>query len=190
MKLTGKIIPKNLFKSTKNSQTTPFPHRHPPLSTPPLRHRLRNPNLTTLQLRRAYFPRNSHNKSTSSDNLSFFGDVQYELLQPLQILDTDNRRITRSELKTLLSWIRGSEPVTDEELTVMVNEIDVDDDGSISFEIGVISVAFGLPSCDDELRGVFEECRCMIRGVDADHDGLITAEELYEVFKLIGDGAC
>ncbi|KAJ0957473.1 putative EF-hand domain pair protein CML [Helianthus annuus] len=65
----------------------------------------------------------------------------------------------------------------------MVNKIDADGDGSISVEFGVINAAFGPPSCDDELRGVFEECRCMISGVDVDHDGLITAEELFEVLS-------
>ncbi|KAJ0801507.1 putative EF-hand domain-containing protein [Helianthus annuus] len=66
----------------------------------------------------------------------------------------------------------------------MINEIDAFGDRSISYEeFGMISAAFGLPSCDDELRGAFEV-------FDADHDGLITAEELYEVFKLIGDGRC
>ncbi|MFS8002761.1 putative EF-hand domain-containing protein [Helianthus anomalus] len=52
----------------------------------------------------------------------------------------------------------------------MVNEIDVDGDGSIRFEFGVISAAFGPPSCDDELRG---ECRCMISGVDKNGDGVV-----------------
>ncbi|KAJ0436346.1 putative EF-hand domain-containing protein [Helianthus annuus] len=66
----------------------------------------------------------------------------------------------------------------------MINKIDADSDRSISFEeFSVISAAFGPPSCDDELRGAFEV-------FDADHDGLITTEELYEVFKLIGDGRC
>ncbi|MFS7904093.1 putative EF-hand domain pair protein CML [Helianthus anomalus] len=183
MKLPGKLIPKNLFKSTKKqpndtvSTSSSFNSSITPSSP-----KSKSNGVTTPT---SVLPTHSHDKSTSSDDLSFSGDVQYELLQAFRILDADNDgRITRSELKTLLSRIGGSEPVTDEELTVMINEIDADGDGSISFEeFGVISAAFGPPSCDDELRGAFEV-------FDADHDGLITAEELYEVFKLIGDGGC
>ncbi|KAI3682352.1 hypothetical protein L1987_82280 [Smallanthus sonchifolius] len=128
----------------------------------------------------------THLHDISSDELSeISADVQYELVQAFRIMDADgDGRITRSELEALLSRIGGSEPISPEELSLMLNEIDSDGDGSISLqEFGVISSAFGPPSCDDELRGAFEF-------FDTDHDGMITADELFAVFKSIGDGRC
>ncbi|KAF5772121.1 putative EF-hand domain pair protein CML [Helianthus annuus] len=108
-------------------------------------------------------------------------DLQYELTQAFRLIDTDNDgKITRSELESLLLRIG----VTQSELTIMINDIDLDGDGTISLEeFGVISSAFGPPSCDDEIRGAFEF-------FDADNDGMITAGELLAVFQAIGDGRC
>lgn len=67
---------------------------------------------------------------------------------------------------------------------MMLGELDRDGDGCISLEeFGAISLAFGPPSDDVELREAFDF-------FDTDHDGKITAEELLCVFTSIGDGVC
>lgn len=100
-------------------------------------------------------------------------------------MDTDNDgRITKSQLQSLLTRIGSTELISPDELTLMVNEIDRDGDGNISLEeFSVISSVFGPPSCDEEIRGAFEF-------FDTDRDGKITADELFSVFKSIGDGEC
>ncbi|XP_076935473.1 putative calcium-binding protein CML36, partial [Bidens hawaiensis] len=112
-------------------------------------------------------------------------DVHYELIQAFRMLDADgDGRITRSELTNLLTRIGGSEPLSSDELSLIIDEIDADGDGTISLEeFSAISSAFGPPACDDELKGAFEF-------FDTDRDGRVTADELFEVFKVIGDGRC
>lgn len=94
-----------------------------------------------------------------------------------------NGKITRKQLEAVLSRV-GGEPPSEEELTMMLDEVDRDGKGSISFEeFGAISSALGPPACDTELRDAFEF-------FDTDRDGRITAEELHAVFSTIGDGRC
>ncbi|KAK1427082.1 hypothetical protein QVD17_15765 [Tagetes erecta] len=172
-----KLIPKNLFKSHKavsRSQSSSF-----------------NSSLTNS----SNSPDSSHHHSKSTGITTPTSvlphhhqqpiDIQFELLQAFQIIDTDNDgRITRSQLQSLLTQVSGAELITPDELTSMVNEIDTDGDGCISLEeFSVISSVFGPPSCDEEIRGAFEF-------FDTDRDGKITADELFAVFKSIGDGEC
>lgn len=108
----------------------------------------------------------------------------YNLVQAFKIIDTDgDGKISRAELGSLLGRV-GSVPLTEEELTMMLGELDIDGDGCISLEeFSAISSAFRPPSDDVELREVFEF-------FDTDHDGKITAEELLCVLTSIGDGVC
>lgn len=124
----------------------------------------------------------SHSDEISSDDWSEM--TGFELAQAFKIIDVDgDGRITRSELVSLLSRV-GSEPPTEEDLTMMLSEVDLDGDGSISLdEFGAISSAFAMPACHDELREAFEF-------FDADHDGKITANELFSVYRSIGDERC
>ncbi|XP_076911705.1 putative calcium-binding protein CML36 [Bidens hawaiensis] len=112
-------------------------------------------------------------------------DVHIELVQAFRFIDNDgDGRITREQLEAILNRIGGSEPLIREELSSMINEIDKNGDGIITLEeFGAISAAFAPPACDTELRDVFEF-------FDADHDGRITADELFEVLKSLGDGKC
>lgn len=111
-------------------------------------------------------------------------EVYAELVQAFHVIDTDgDGKIRKEELEAILSRV-GTEPPSKEELTLLLDEVDRDGDGCISLEeFGAISSAFGPPSCDGELRDVFDF-------FDADHDGKITAEELFNVFRTIGDGRC
>ncbi|WOH00047.1 hypothetical protein DCAR_0519403 [Daucus carota subsp. sativus] len=107
-----------------------------------------------------------------------------DLVQAFKIIDADgDGKITRAELGSLLGRV-GSDPLSEEELTMMLRELDSDGDGCISLEeFGAISSAFGPPSGDVELREAFDF-------FDTDHDGKISAEELLCVFTSIGDGVC
>ena len=83
-----------------------------------------------------------------------------------------------------MSRVGRGKPPSQEELSIMVSEVDRDGDGCISFEeFGAISSAFGPASDDSELHETFDF-------FDTDHDGKITAEELFNVFTSIGDERC
>lgn len=100
------------------------------------------------------------------------------------MIDRDgDGKITRDELEALLLRV-GAEPPSPEELSLLLSEVDRNGNGSISLEeFGAISSAFGPPACDSELRDAFDF-------FDTDHDGKITAEELFNVFRAIGDARC
>ncbi|XP_031110505.1 probable calcium-binding protein CML36 [Ipomoea triloba] len=110
--------------------------------------------------------------------------VYAELVQAFKLIDRDDDgKIRKEELEALLSQV-GAEPPTREELRLMLSEVDRDGDGCISLEeFSVLSSAFAPPSCDSELRDAFDF-------FDTDHDGKITAEELFNVFRTIGDSRC
>ncbi|XP_049400663.1 probable calcium-binding protein CML36 [Solanum stenotomum] len=107
-----------------------------------------------------------------------------ELIHAFHMMDTDgDGKIRKEELEAILSRV-GTEPPSKEELMLLLEEVDVNGDGCISLqEFGAISSAFGPPACDSELRDAFDF-------FDADHDGKITADELFRVFRQIGDSRC
>ncbi|CAK9184009.1 unnamed protein product [Ilex paraguariensis] len=111
-------------------------------------------------------------------------DMGCELVQAFKFIDRDgDGKIPTAELKALLSQV-GKAPPNEEELKMMLSDVDRDGDGCISLEeFGAIGPAFGPPECDSELRETFDF-------FDADHNGKITAEELFNVFSVIGDGQC
>lgn len=111
-------------------------------------------------------------------------DVYFEIEQAFKMIDRDgDGKITRNELEALLLRV-GAEPPSPEELSLLLSEVDRNGDGSISLEeFGAISSAFGPPACDSELRDAFDF-------FDTDHDGKITAQELFNVFRAIGDARC
>ncbi|XP_009595400.1 putative calcium-binding protein CML36 [Nicotiana tabacum] len=111
-------------------------------------------------------------------------DEWSEILQAFHMIDSDgDGKIRKEQLEAILTRV-GPDPPSEEELISLLNEVDRNGDGCISLEeFGAISSAFGPPACDDELRNAFDF-------FDADHDGKITAEELFNVFRTIGDGRC
>ncbi|XP_055807595.1 probable calcium-binding protein CML36 [Solanum dulcamara] len=111
-------------------------------------------------------------------------EVYSELVQAFNMIDGDgDGKIQKEELSAILTRV-GSEPPSEEELVLLLNEVDVNGDGCISLqEFRAISSAFGPPACNSEMRDTFDF-------FDADHDGKITAEELFNVFRTIGDGRC
>ncbi|XP_008443339.3 probable calcium-binding protein CML35 [Cucumis melo] len=87
------------------------------------------------------------------------------VLPSLDWADFSDPTLSRKELKALLGLI-GAEPPSEEEIKIMMGEMD---------RVG--------PACHSELRDTFEI-------FDADHDGRITAEELFSVFTAMGDEGC
>ncbi|XP_047944839.1 probable calcium-binding protein CML35 [Salvia hispanica] len=107
-------------------------------------------------------------------------DLHLDLKQAFQMIDRDgDGKIEKGELERLLRRI-GAEPPSQEELKLMLNEVDSDGDGCISLDE---FYAISSPACDGEMRETFDF-------FDSDRDGRITAEELLEVFKTIGDAGC
>ncbi|CAA3008196.1 probable calcium-binding CML36 [Olea europaea subsp. europaea] len=122
--------------------------------------------------------------SGSATPTSVLPDVNFELKQAFQMMDRDgNGKIRKEELEALLSRV-GPEPPSQEDLKTILSDVDTDGDGCISLEeFHAIESAFGPPACDTELRVTFDF-------FDSNGDGKITAEELFNVFRTIGDARC
>lgn len=118
----------------------------------------------------------------SDMSADFSPDLNYELVQAFKLLDRDNDGVVlRSELEALLIRL-GAEPPTLEEVSLMLSEVDREGDGCIS--LGALMSRVGNsacePACEPELKETFDF-------FDADHDGKITAEELWSVFSNLLD---
>ncbi|KAL6509048.1 hypothetical protein OROGR_023155 [Orobanche gracilis] len=111
-------------------------------------------------------------------------DVYLELKQAFEMIDRDgDGKIMKGDLERLLCRL-GSQPPNKEDLELILNEVDRDGDGCISLEeFYAIGPAFAPPARDGELREVFDF-------FDSDRDGRITSEELFTVFRTIGDARC
>ncbi|KAL3533650.1 hypothetical protein ACH5RR_007171 [Cinchona calisaya] len=201
MKQLMKNLPRKLFTKYKRSQSRSVSRSNDPLnsfsssgtssssdssSSPSLKKKLKSNaggggGLTTPT---SVLPPTLCNEISVDEWSEISGDVYYEVEQAFKMIDKDgDGKITREELEALLSRV-GAEPPSKEELSMLLSEVDRDGDGCISLEeFGAISSAFGPPSCDSEMKDAFDF-------FDTDHDGRITAEELYNVFGVIGDGRC
>ncbi|KAF3579656.1 hypothetical protein DY000_02035796 [Brassica cretica] len=109
-----------------------------------------------------------------------------ELIQAFKLIDRDDDGVvSRRDLAALLSRL-SPEPPSQEEVTLMLQEVDGGGDGCISLEELASRVAGTSSDSDEgsvEMREVFEF-------FDVDHDGRISAEELHRVFGVIGDERC
>ncbi|CAA2966591.1 probable calcium-binding protein CML35 [Olea europaea var. sylvestris] len=180
-----KIVPKKLFKSRKSqsvsrSENDPssFSSQATSSSADDSHSGLKKP-LDGLDTPTSVLP------SLSSGEWSeFSADVYFELKQAFEMIDREGTgKVKKEELKALLSSI-GAEPPSQEELTMMLNEVDRDGDGCISLEeFYTIGSAFGTKALEADLRETFDF-------FDSDRDGKIAAEELLNVFKTIGDSRC
>ncbi|CAA2981257.1 probable calcium-binding CML36 [Olea europaea subsp. europaea] len=180
-----KIVPKKLFKSKKSrsvsrSETDPssFSSQSLSSSSDESQSGIKKP-IDGLETPTSVLP------CLSSGELSVISaDVYVELKQAFEMIDREGSgKVKKEELKNLLSCV-GAEPPSQEELTMMLNEVDRDGDGCISLEeFYAIGSAFGPHAWETELRETFDF-------FDSDRDGKIAAEELLNVFKTIGDSQC
>ncbi|GAA0186185.1 calmodulin-related [Lithospermum erythrorhizon] len=109
-----------------------------------------------------------------------------DFVHAFQMMDRDgDGKIGKEDLRILLSKVGGSALNNDDEIISMLSDVDINGDGSISLEeLSQYGSALEPPTCHDELRETFNF-------FDADHDGKITAEELFSVFEtIVGDGGC
>ncbi|GAA0152133.1 calmodulin-related [Lithospermum erythrorhizon] len=111
--------------------------------------------------------------------------ITNNFVQAFQMMDQDgDGKIKKDELQILLSKVSG-QTLTENEIKSMLTEVDQDGDGCISLEeLKIIGSALEPPTCDNELRETFDF-------FDEDHNGKISAEELYNVLKtIVGEGGC
>ncbi|OJJ43926.1 hypothetical protein ASPZODRAFT_18705 [Penicilliopsis zonata CBS 506.65] len=104
-----------------------------------------------------------------------------ELREAFRVFDKDgNGDITAVELGDVMRSL-GQNP-SETELEDMINEIDTDRNGTISFEefLGMMSTKMKHTDTETELREAFKV-------FDKDGSGSISAQELYEVMKAIGE---
>ncbi|KAK6791285.1 hypothetical protein RDI58_010366 [Solanum bulbocastanum] len=115
--------------------------------------------------------------------------VYSDLVQAFSVIDNGDGKIKKEKLEAILSRVGGKSPSTEEELVLLLDELDKNGDGCISLEnFETISSAFEptMPSAAEdagEMRDAFDF-------FDEDHDGKITGEELFNVFRMIGDERC
>ena len=94
--------------------------------------------------------------------------------------DTDeDGYLSLKELKDLL--IELGVPVTNDELTEMTNEIDIEGNGTIDFKEFILLMARKMRDYDNE-----DEYIEAFRIIDKNNDDLISKEELKEAMTIIG----
>ncbi|KAJ8562758.1 hypothetical protein K7X08_031210 [Anisodus acutangulus] len=110
-----------------------------------------------------------------------------DLVRAFSVIDRDgDGKIRKEQLEAILSRIGGKSPPSEEELILLINEVDKNGDGCINLEdFGLITSEFEPPAPVTEDAG--DEMKDAFDFFDEDSDGKITAEELFNVFRMIGD---
>eukprot|EP00249_Psilotum_nudum_P016621 c25913_g1_i1 orf=583-1236(-) len=104
-----------------------------------------------------------------------------ELEEAFRVFDRNgDGKISVSELGCVLKML-GDDP-TEQELRLMVEEADKDGDGYIDLDEFISLNSSGL---DETANG--DELKHAFRIFDADNNGFISAEELYRVFRSLGE---
>ncbi|KAL2923409.1 putative calcium-binding protein CML36 [Bienertia sinuspersici] len=122
---------------------------------------------------------------TRSEEMSVRPDPWTEEAFKMMDLDGDGK-ITRIELHSLFKRVRVNAPsLSEEEIAAMIKDIDKDGDGCISLqELEAVGSALDPTAADEgDLKDAFDF-------FDANHDGKISAEELYKGFMALGDERC
>ncbi|XP_048440967.1 probable calcium-binding protein CML25 [Pyrus x bretschneideri] len=120
--------------------------------------------------------------SAHSRTPSFHSRAQIaELDQVFKKFDVNgDGKISSSELGAIMSSL--GQPSSDEELNSMISEVDSDGDGFINFKEFVELNTKGVDSAE-----ALENLKDAFSVYDIDGNGSISAEELYEVLRSLGD---
>lgn len=120
------------------------------------------------------------NRSNSSNNNLIIPD-EHELQQVFKKFDANgDGKISASELGSILASLGHT--ATEEELQKMMKEIDSDGDGFVDFDEFVELNTKGVDSAE-----VMANLKDAFSVYDIDGNGSITAEELYQVLRSLGD---
>ncbi|BBN09400.1 hypothetical protein MPTK1_4g19500 [Marchantia polymorpha subsp. ruderalis] len=113
-----------------------------------------------------------------------FDAEHQQLIEAFKIIDKNgDGKISHQELRAM--WATLGEKVTNQELRLMVQEVDVNGDGEIDLgEFIILKSRFGLGSDDVEQRAT--ELRVAFSVADADRDGHISASDLQKLMKRLG----
>lgn len=123
---------------------------------------------------------NRSNSSSNNNNNVIIPDV-HELQQVFNKFDANgDGKISASELGSILTSLGHA--ATEEELQKMVKEIDADGDGFVDFDEFVELNTKGVDSAE-----VMENLKDAFSVYDIDGNGSITAEELHQVLRSLGD---
>ncbi|XP_055802352.1 probable calcium-binding protein CML36 [Solanum dulcamara] len=113
--------------------------------------------------------------------------VYSDLVQAFSLIDNGDGKIRKERLKAILSRVGGKSPPSEEELVLLLDELDKNGDGCISLEdFETISSALPPSAAAEDVA----EMKDAFDFFDEDHDGRITGEELFNVFRMIGDERC
>jgi calmodulin len=119
------------------------------------------------------------------------GDREHEQMMDLKeafdLFDKDkDGRITGVELKTVMQSL-GQQP-TDAEIADMINEVDVDGNGTIEFSEFIAMMEKKLSALDPQT--VNDEMYQAFKVFDKDGNGFICREELKEAMQNLGEQLC
>ncbi|KAM3338338.1 putative calcium-binding protein CML35 [Capsicum galapagoense] len=143
-----------------------------------------------MKLIKNYFPKNFlKSKKRCGSNLSRSDDSTTTSSSSTSVLPTSSNEwsdvvqalsvIRREKLEAILSRVGGKSPPSEEELGLLLDELeDKSGDGWVTLEEFDVQSAGG-----GDMKDAFDF-------FDEDHDGKITAEELFNVFRMMGDEGC
>lgn len=111
--------------------------------------------------------------------------VYSDLVQAFSVIDNGEGKIRKEQLEAILSRVGGKSPPSEEELVLLLDELDKNGDGCIRIE-DFEPISSALPATAEDVA----EMKDAFDFFDEDHDGKITGEELFNVFRMIGDERC
>ncbi|KAL2545866.1 putative calcium-binding protein CML25 [Forsythia ovata] len=124
---------------------------------------------------------NSMPINSRSSSLNSRARIEEELEQVFKKFDVNgDRKISASELGSIMGSL--GHPATDEELEIMIKEVDSDGDGFINLQEFI-----ELNTKDIDSDEVLENLKDAFSVFDIDKNGSISAEELQNVLKSLGE---
>lgn len=124
---------------------------------------------------------NSMTINSRSSSLNSRSQIEEELEQVFKKFDVNgDGKISSAELGSIMGSL--GQPATDEELEIMIKEVDADGDGFINLQEFI-----ELNTKDIDSAEVLENLKDAFSVFDIDKNGSISAEELQNVLKSLGE---